>query len=324
MQACLTVHPPDEAAIVRTVPAGDVLRIGRGADCGLRVVHPSVSRTHAELRYRRDGWQLRDLGSKNGSYVDGQRLDAEREHALERPAWLRFGDVYCEFVLFGEDAAARAASDRHARRAAATAHTARLDAAGHLGELLDASLQGVLELAQCERGFVLLRQRAPGALEAGTLEAGTLAAGTRAGDADAGFVVAASRSLDPAALAGSEFSGSVGAVQRALHGNRSVIANDIVNEAWLSSRASVAAAGLSALVCLPLHDAMQPLGAIYADRTRPGPPLTTLDQELLEAFAERAALWIAARRASELLAVPSQAAQHDWARIVAAHPAGAR
>jgi predicted component of type VI protein secretion system len=305
MQACLTVHPPEGAAIVRVLAPGDALRIGRGGDCGLRIVHPSVSRLHAELHYRRGGWQLRDLGSKNGSYVEGQRLHAEEELELQHVAWLRFGDVYCEFALLDDADAARAEAARRARRAAATAHTARLDGVHKLDELLDASLRGVLELAQCERGFVLLRQGMDDA-------------------PDAGFTVAASQSLDPASLSGQEFSGSVGAVQRALHDRRSVIVNDVVSEAWLSSRASVAAAGLSALVCLPLHDGRQALGAIYADRTRPGPPLTTLDQELLEAFAERAALWIAARRTSDLLAartagMPAKG-MPDWSRIVAAHP----
>lgn len=298
MQACLTVHPPEGAAIVRVLAPGDALRIGRGEDCGLRIVHPSVSRLHAELHYRRDGWQLRDLGSKNGSYVEGQRLQAEDALELHRMAWLRFGDVYCEFTLLEDAEAAHAEAGRRARRAAATAHTARLDGAQKLDELLDASLRGVLELAQCDRGFVLLDQ-------------GTAVAGPR-------FVVAASQSLDPAALAERVFSGSVGAVQRALARRRAVIVNDIGGESWLSSRVSVVVAGLSALVCLPLHDGVRALGAIYADRSRPGSPLTTLDQELLEAFAERAALWIAARRTSELLA-----AQADWSRIVAAHPAEA-
>lgn len=319
MQACLTVHPPEGAAVVRVLAPGDALRIGRGEDCGLRIVHPSVSRLHAELHYRRDGWRLRDLGSKNGSYLEGQRLRAEDELALQRVAWLRFGDVYCEFVLLEDAEAAQAEAGRRARRAAATAHTARLEGVHRLDELLDASLRGVLELAQCERGFVLLDQ-------------GTAVAGPR-------FVVAASQLLDPASLAERVFSGSVGAVQRALARRRSVIVNDIGGEAWLSSRASVAAAGLSALVCLPLLDGEQALGAIYADRSRPGPPLTTLDQELLEAFTERAALWIAARRTSDLLAaraadlpvkgVPAEGMPTegmpteglpDWSRIVAAHP----
>lgn len=300
MHACLTAFPPDHAAIVCTLAPGQALRIGRGEDSELRIAHPSVSRAHAVLSHGPHGWQLHDLGSKNGSFVDGRRLPPAQDCPLGHAGWLRLGDVYCEFALLDAEQAARAEQGRQARRTFATAHTARLDAIDDLDALLDASLRGVLELAQCERGFVLLRQ---GASEA-------------AGE----FAVRASLALDPQRLAAREFSGSVGAVRRALDTGASVIANEIRAEAWLAARASVVAAGLSALVCLPLRDGARPLGAIYADRTRPGPPLTLLDQELLEAFAERAALWIAARRTSELLDAQAQAApERDWARIIAAH-----
>lgn len=310
MQACLTVHVPDQAAIVRMAMPGAPLRIGRGDDSGLRIDHGSVSRAHAELHAAAAGWTLADLGSKNGSFVEGARVAADAPRALPPRAWLRFGDVYCEFAAFDDDQANRAAADRRARRAVATAHTARIDGVRDLGGLLDASLRGVLELAQCERGFVLLAgQDAPGAAPA--------------------FAVRASVALDAGRLRGRDFSGSVGAVRRALDTRRSVVANDIPGEAWLAERQSVVAAGLHALVCVPLLDGEHVLGAIYADRTRPGAPLTTLDLELLEAFAERAALWLAAHQAAELLArLPAGDAAGDapidWNGVVAAHAAPAR
>ena len=215
MQARITAHPPVHAAIVRSLRAGEGLRIGRADGCELRIDHPSVSRAHAELQPLADGWRLRDLDSKNGSFLDGRRL---QDAVLPPAGWLRFGDVYCEFRML--DAADAAAVDEGLRvqRAAATAHTARLDAVSGLDELLDASLRGALELAQCERGFVLLAR-------------------------DDGFEVRASLAMDAASLRRREFSGSVGAVRRALAERRTVIANDIGREAWLSSRESVVAAG---------------------------------------------------------------------------------
>lgn len=299
MQACLTVRPPDRAAIVRAISPGEVLRIGRADDSGLKVDHPSVSRAHAELRQRTGTWCLQDQGSKNGTFVDGERLWGPDPRALKAQAWLRFGDVYCEFALIDDSQAALAEAARRARRAAATAHTARIDGVRKLGELLNASLRGVLELAQCQRGFVLLAQ-----------------------EDGAGFVVRASLAMDAAQLATREFSGSVGAVRRALRTRGSVVVNDIPGDAWLSGRASVVASNLSALVCLPLLDGDTTLGAIYADRSHVGAPITTLDQELLEAFAERAALWIAARRTSDLLASHAAgdgAPALDWNAIVDAH-----
>lgn len=303
MQACLTVRPPKGAAIVRALRPGEVLRIGRAPDSGLRIDHPSVSRSHAELRHRLDNWYLQDFGSKNGSFIDGERVDGMVGRVLERSGWLRFGDVHCELALIDESQAALAEVARRARRAAANAHTARIDGLRKLDDLLNASLRGVLELAQCDRGFVLLQQ-----------------------DGGGGFVVRASLAMDAARLATSAFSGSVGAVNKALSERISVVVNDIPSQAWLSGRESVVGMGLGALVCIPLLDGEDTLGAIYADRTEIGSPITTLDQELLEAFAERAALWIAARRTSDLLArqvAGGEDANLDWNAIVNAHDGAA-
>jgi hypothetical protein len=294
MLARLTAYPPEQAAIPRSLHPGDVLRIGRDAGNGLCLPHGSVSRQHAVLQADgARGWLLRDLGSKNGSFAGGRPVAPDAEGtALEGDCWLRFGEVYCEFSRLTPEQAARGETALRERRATAAAHTARIDAMQRLDEVLDGSLRGVIELAQCERGFVLL-------------------------DGGDGLAVRASLALDSGQLAGREFSGSVGAVRRVLSRGRSIVANDVGNEPWLAARASVVAGGLQTLVCLPLLEGSHAFGAIYADRTRPGPPVTTLDMELLDAFAEHAALWIAARRASAALAHDVAAA--SWEGIVAAH-----
>lgn len=48
--------------------------IGRAPDCDVCLSHPAVSRYHARLRRRRDGWLAEDLGSVDGTFVDGARL----------------------------------------------------------------------------------------------------------------------------------------------------------------------------------------------------------------------------------------------------------
>lgn len=302
MLARLIAYPPDSAAVVCRPRADGVFAIGRAIDADLRLEHASVSREHAELEWRDGAWRLRDVGSKNGTFLDGGRVgDAQ----LSGECWLRFGDVYCEFAPLTEQQAAAEEAGHAARRAVVTARTARIgqlgrqeDSAGASTQaLLDDSLQSVLELAQCERGFVLL-------------------------DKGDGLQVRASRALDPSQLRSSAFAGSVGAVRRALAECRAVVVNDIGRESWLSGRESVIAAGISALVCLPLLEDGKAFGAIYADRVRPGPAITTLDLELLGAFVEGVAVWLAAQRTSALLAAhaPGPArATTDWEGILAAH-----
>jgi hypothetical protein len=50
------------------------LRIGRDPASGLRLSHETVSRVHAELGRQGGLWVLRDLGSTNGTSVNGRRV----------------------------------------------------------------------------------------------------------------------------------------------------------------------------------------------------------------------------------------------------------
>ena len=57
--------------------------LGRSARCDLLVEDPFVSTEHAVLQWRDKEWMLRDLGSRNGTYLAGQRL-ASGAHAPVR------------------------------------------------------------------------------------------------------------------------------------------------------------------------------------------------------------------------------------------------
>jgi FHA domain-containing protein len=54
-------------------PTGATL--GRSRKCDIVVDDPNVSREHAEVRPRGGSWVLRDLGSTNGSSINGRRTE---------------------------------------------------------------------------------------------------------------------------------------------------------------------------------------------------------------------------------------------------------
>ncbi|NGO74962.1 FHA domain-containing protein [Streptomyces sp. YC504] len=56
------------------LPGPFPLRIGRDPANGLRLSHETVSRSHAELVLQGGIWVLRDLGSTNGTSVNGRRV----------------------------------------------------------------------------------------------------------------------------------------------------------------------------------------------------------------------------------------------------------
>ena len=50
--------------------------IGRRSDCQIFVPDMRVSRQHARLVRNGEGWTLEDLGSNNGTYINGVRLQS--------------------------------------------------------------------------------------------------------------------------------------------------------------------------------------------------------------------------------------------------------
>jgi hypothetical protein len=76
--------------------AAEKTTIGRSHEGDLVVLAASVSREHAELRRTDAGWQVRDLGSRNGTFVDAVRCQGRVP--LPPRAVLRVGDVAMWFL----------------------------------------------------------------------------------------------------------------------------------------------------------------------------------------------------------------------------------
>ena len=69
----------------RVVLHAQIAVIGRHADCEITLTDTNVSRRHAEIHKDPSGWILKDLGSTNGTSVNGTRITS--------PRYLSDGDV---------------------------------------------------------------------------------------------------------------------------------------------------------------------------------------------------------------------------------------
>jgi pSer/pThr/pTyr-binding forkhead associated (FHA) protein len=92
MPGVLTVH---DAGAERRVVVEARAVVGRDLDCDVVLSSRSVSRKHAIVEKRGEGWVVRDLGSANGLFVEGKRVS---EAPLPSGASLRFGDVEATFA----------------------------------------------------------------------------------------------------------------------------------------------------------------------------------------------------------------------------------
>lgn len=81
MATLIVLQGPDKGRTLRT--SDEVVVIGRGGT-QVPLTDPTISRRHAELRVTDGNWLIADLGSANGTYVNGVRL--------QRPARLKHGD----------------------------------------------------------------------------------------------------------------------------------------------------------------------------------------------------------------------------------------
>ena len=88
--------PRENVLKLRLVPEGQILSaagwqvtLGRSRECDLVLDNPYVARSQATFTCREGKWRIRDNGTKNGTYLNGRRLETDGEYRIYH------GDVLC-------------------------------------------------------------------------------------------------------------------------------------------------------------------------------------------------------------------------------------
>jgi phosphoserine phosphatase RsbU/P len=171
----------------------DRVVLGRSHDCDLILPDVLLSRRHAEIARTAHGWSLRDLGSLNGTRLNGVRLKGERRlrdgDTISMSDWslvFRDADAPSDPVLSATGARLRDVTDLATRsdiEAGALARQSRIlgvltraaaavVATPSAEALLDTLLDHLLEAVPARRGAVVLFESVP------TLAAAKAAEGT--------------------------------------------------------------------------------------------------------------------------------------------------
>lgn len=268
--------------------------VGRKVDKDLVIADPRVSRDHAQIMQEGQDFFIEDLGSKHGTFVNGERIQRQK---LERGDRLEFGARDSAYILFNP--------------AHATSNTAReflsqisviggikpesteletlrlfleaarkLNTAGVLDEILITMLDVTLQLTRAERAYVFLKD------EEGHLR---LQAGRNA-------------KKEPL-LDDKTISHSI--LEESMRANSEFLLTDTSQSLDLAGRQSIVAYDLRTVVCIPLRKlqvqatrdaqtpvpnvAAQAMGVLYVDSRFASRDISGIGHDILHAIATEAA-----------------------------------
>lgn len=113
--ATLSIYVPDQEPYAVDLDGIEQLSVGRGSDNDIVIDHVSLSGSHAVIRNADGVYQVTDLGSTNGTFVNGEQVT---ESPLSEGLQIAFGNVQ---VVFSDGEAAPEAPEEPATGSAGVA-----------------------------------------------------------------------------------------------------------------------------------------------------------------------------------------------------------
>jgi serine phosphatase RsbU (regulator of sigma subunit) len=274
------------------------IAIGRSAESDLRLEHPSVSRKHAELVVDADGIRISDLGSRNGTVVNGAKITAPTE--IHEGDEIKLSDVTLRIVgaqpaaqtIFASDESSVASSSVSVDEMYALGVPKTDDESHNLfriladaGELLaterplEELYPAVLDLVErtvsSERTLLLL-------VEGEGAEPVPVASRLKPGTDDSGLVL--SKTM----------------VGQAINQREALLTTDAQQDPRFQAQQSIVSQGIHSAMAAPLFDDENVIGLLYADTTDPASWYTKDELRTFTALANLIAVKITQARLAAL------------------------
>lgn len=280
--------------------SGDEAVLGRHPECQIQLNSNMVSRRHARVFLDAGHWQVEDLGSGNGTFVNGQKIEAPTTLAHEDrikvgPILLRFEAVKAptpktESFAGGMTIGMGIDLDDQDEQSTVMNSTEPVSGFGRLEVRPEAKLKAVLEISQSLAGTADLDAILPRILE--TLfkifphadracilfqdEAGQMipkAVKHRRSSDDENVRV--SRTI----------------LKTVLEQKKGILSADAMNDAQFEASESISNLTIRSMMCVPMLSlAGEPMGAIHIDTQNPFNQFKAEDLDLLVAVAGQAAM----------------------------------
>ncbi|MGD0976571.1 MAG: FHA domain-containing protein [Candidatus Korobacteraceae bacterium] len=263
--------------------------VGRKVDRDLVIADPRVSREHASIVSENGEFFVVDVGSKHGTFVNGEKVDRRK---LQRNDRLEFGARDGAYLVFhplhttsntARDFLSQISSIQIAPEASDLDKLTlfmeaarKLNTIGVLDEILVTLIEATLKLTRAERGYIFLRDAG------GNL---TLAAGRNS----KGEPLLDDKTISRSVLEG------------ALTSNSEYLVTDTSQMLDVKERQSIVAFDLRTVICMPLRKplvqatrAEQPaggevMGALYVDSRFASRDIAGVSKDILRAIATEAA-----------------------------------
>jgi pSer/pThr/pTyr-binding forkhead associated (FHA) protein len=100
LASVLVSHETLAAPLVKreNSPYEGFIFVGRAVTSDVVLEYESVSKSHAAFQREGETWFVKDVRSRNGTYVDGRRLEASERIRLHSGSQVTFGSVAAYFV----------------------------------------------------------------------------------------------------------------------------------------------------------------------------------------------------------------------------------